>query len=69
MTNEEIAQKFADRLVIYRMKHSAADPFAEDIYNRWGATQYVIEAIELLAYECGIQTELNEIMDEPETER
>ena len=53
-TPEEIAAAFEKRLNVYRMKREAADPFARDVYTRHEAVNYVIEAIELLAIECGI---------------
>ena len=50
-----IERAFQLRLGIYRMKQEHASPFGEDIYTRWDALGYVIEAIELLAKECGIE--------------
>lgn len=51
---EKVAEAFNARLAIYRAKSEQADPFAEASYNRQDAINYVVEAIELLARECGL---------------
>lgn len=51
---QTIMEAFRKRLAIYREKKAAADPMAEDMYNRHFALLYVIEAIELLAVEAGL---------------
>ncbi|MFC0302766.1 hypothetical protein ACFSTI_25080 [Rhizorhabdus histidinilytica] len=55
---DRIVKAFEKRLNIYRAKHAAANPLGEDIYNRFDTIQYVIEAIELLAFEAGINGHL-----------
>jgi hypothetical protein len=52
-TVEEIEAAFRNRLLIYRTKQEKADPFGEDMYSRFDALRYVIEAIEVLAIEAG----------------
>lgn len=51
---DRIIAAFNARLAIYRAKCAQADPLAEDDRNRHEALRYVIEAIEVLARECGL---------------
>jgi hypothetical protein len=50
-----MSKALASRLAIYRMKLEQADPFAEESYNKREALNYVVEALELLAVECGLE--------------
>lgn len=50
-----IVQAFNNRLGIYRHKRAMADVYADCTYSRHDALNYVVEAIELLARECGIE--------------
>lgn len=63
MDGAQVMALVAARKAIYRAKHDAADPFADDIYNRWEATRYVVEA-----FEC-LETELATALGEREPER
>jgi hypothetical protein len=52
---ERITQAFQKRLTIYQDKQALADYRDPDQYNRHEALRYVIEAIDLLAFEAGIK--------------
>lgn len=51
---ELITAKFNARLGVYREKRERADAFAKETCNRHEAYGLMIEAIELLALECGL---------------
>jgi hypothetical protein len=58
MMDEEAIARFRARLDVYREKLDKANPFGDDIYSRHEALRYLIEALEVLATELGIQEHL-----------
>lgn len=57
MSEEWIAEIIRERHATYLAKHHAADPFGEEVYSKWEALKYVLEAVEIIARELGVKLE------------